>query len=264
MLAYEFMQRAFIVAIFIGVLIPFIGLILVLRRYSMLGDALSHVALSGVCLGVIAGYNPTFGSITACIIASMAVSYIGRNIKNYKEIAIAIIMSLGVGLTGILSGFVNSSVNLNSFLFGSIVSISDSEFYTIIILASLMLVILVIGYQYFMFYAFNEEEAKHYGIKVLFIDAIFTFMIGITISISARIVGALIISSLLVIPPACGLILGKSYKSTLIVSIILSIVFMVSGLIVSYYFDLRPGGTIVTLGCLVYIFIIFLSSKLKL
>lgn len=263
MLSYEFMQRAFIVAILISILIPCIGLVLVMRRHAMLGDALSHVALAGVCYGILAGWNPTIGAIGFCVLASFMVSFIGRNMKYNKEIAIAIILSLGVGISGILSSFISSQVNLNSFLFGSIVAISDQEFTTIILLAISILCIFFYGYDYFMFYAFDDQEAKRMGVPIKFVDILYTFMVGITISISARIVGALIVSSLLVIPAACGLILGNSYRSTMMYAIALSLAFMIIGLSISYYLDLRPGGSIILISCICYMAVLILRKYHK-
>ncbi len=251
MLGYEFMQRAFIVGILVGLAIPLVGQILVLRRYSMLGDSLSHTALAGVCFGIIVGVNPTFSATIFAVLASFLVTIVGRRMKGNEEISIAIIMSLGVGISGILSGFIDSSVSITSFLFGSIVAISDGEFYTVIGLSLLVIFLSSKFYYQFMFYSFNELEASRNGVAVKFINGMFTVMVGLTIAISARIVGALIISSLLVIPVACGILLGKSYKTTMIYSAILSLAFMVSGITASFYLDLRPGGTIVVLACAV-------------
>lgn len=253
MLAYEFMRRAFVVGILVGIAIPLVGQVLVLRRYSMLGDSLSHTALAGVCFGIIAGINPTISATVVAVLASFLVTIVGRFMKDNEEIAIAIIMSLGVGVTGILSGFIDSSVSITSFLFGSIVAISDGEFYTVIVLSLLVIFLSYKYYYQFMFYSFNEAEASRNGVAVKFVNGLFTVMVGLTIAISARIVGALIISSLLVIPVACGILLGRSYKSTMLVASMLSLLFMVAGISASFYLDLRPGGTIVVLACLTLI-----------
>lgn len=252
MLQYGFMQRAFLVSAIVGIILPCIGMVLMQRKHSMLGDALSHSALAGVCMGLLCGWSPTFGSIVACIIACFAVSKIGKRFPYHKEVAIAVILSLGIGLSSVLADFVKSGVNFNSYLFGSIVAISMDEFYLILGLGIILLCLYIKFYYAFMFYAYDEKEALKHGVSVRRIEVIYTFMIGIAISISARIVGALIVSSLLVIPCACGVMTGKSYLASLLYAILYSLCFMFVGLTVSYYFDLRPGGTIVLLSCLVF------------
>lgn len=253
MFAYAFMQRAMMAGIIISIVIPCVGLILVLKRYAMLGDALSHSALAGVCAGLIIGWNPTLGAMISCVAATIIVSFIAKKIHYNKEIAIAVIMSLGIGISGILTGFISSNVNINSFLFGSIVAVSTSEFYTIAILAAVVIVLFIKNYYALMFYTYSEEEGREAGLRMQYTDILFTVMIGVTISISARIVGALIISSMLVIPAACGMLLGKSYFSTLIAAILISLFMMIAGLTISYYTGLKPGGTIVILSCMTYI-----------
>lgn len=263
MLAYVFMQKALLVGFLVALAIPLVGQVLVLRKHSMLGDALSHGALAGVCFGLIVGVNPTIAATIIAVVFSFAVSIVGRRMKENSEIAIAIIMSLGVGIAGILSGFIDSSVSITSFLFGSIVAISPGEFYTVIVLSLLVIVLSYLFYYQFMFYSFNELEASRNGVNVRAINFLFTIMVGLTIAISARIVGALIISSLLVIPVACGLLLSKSYKSNLIIAMIMSVIFTLGGITLSFYFDLRPGGTIVVLACVTLIFIMVLGRLQK-
>ncbi|MDD3808941.1 MAG: metal ABC transporter permease [Erysipelotrichaceae bacterium] len=253
MLGYVFMQKALLVGFLVSLAIPLVGQVLVLRKYSMLGDALSHGALAGVCFGLIVGINPTIAATIIAVFLSFAVTVVGRKMRENSEIAIAIIMSLGVGIAGILSGFIDSSVSITSFLFGSIVAISQGEFYTVVVLSLLVIGLCYIFYYQFMFYSFNELEAGRNGVNVKAINFLFTVMVGLTIAISARIVGALIISSLLVIPVACGLLLSKSYKSNMLTAMALSSLFTLGGITMSFYFDLRPGGTIVVFACLTLI-----------
>lgn len=263
MLSYVFMQRALVIAVFLGIAIPCVGQILVLRKFSMLGDALSHTALAGVCMGLIIGINPTISAIAFCVVASLLVSIISKRMKHNEEIAIAIMMSLGVGVAAILSGFVKSSVNLTSFLFGSIISISAADLYLIVGMSVIIVVIFTKYYYEFMFYSFNEAEANKQNLNIKKIDILFSVLVGISISISARIVGALIISSLLVIPIACSLQLSKSYKSTLILAIAFSVFFMISGLVLSYYLGLRPGGTIIIVSCFILLLILIIKGLRK-
>lgn len=128
-LQYTFMQRAFLSGILLAVITPFIGITIVLKRMSMIGDALSHASLAGVALGLILGINPVAGAGVICILAALGIESIRKKLPRYSEMAITIIMSAGIGLAGVLSGYVKSSANFNSFLFGSIVSVSREELF---------------------------------------------------------------------------------------------------------------------------------------
>lgn len=256
---YDFMRKAFIVGILLAIIIPCIGLIVVLRRLSMTGDALSHMSLAGVAVGLIIGINPVLGASIACIIAAFGIEFIRKRFKKYSELAIAIIMSAGVGLAGVLSGFVGNSANFNSFLFGSIVAITNFELAMVVIISTVVISVFLLLYKELMYMAFDETSAKMAGVPVKRINIIFTILTALTVSIASRTVGALIISSLMVIPTACGMQYGKSYKQTLIYSIIFALAFTVIGLTVSYYQGLKPGGTIVLTG--VIFLIITLAVK---
>lgn len=258
---YDFMRKAFLVGILLAIIIPCIGLIVVLRRLSMTGDALSHMSLAGVALGLIIGVNPVLGATLACIVAAFGIELIRKKFKRYSEMAIAIIMSAGVGLAGVLSGFVSNASNFNSFLFGSIVAITDFELILVIIISALVMITFVVLYKELMHMAFDEMSAKMAGIPVKTINIIFTILTALTVSIASRTVGALIISSLMVIPTACAMQYGKSYRQTLIYSILFAIAFTVIGLSISYYMGLKPGGTIVLTG--VIFLVITLSIKGK-
>lgn len=256
---YDFMRKAFVVGILLAIIIPCIGLIVVLRRLSMTGDALSHMSLAGVAVGLIIGINPVLGASVACIIAAFGIEFIRKRFKKYSEMAIAIIMSAGVGLAGVLSGFVGNSANFNSFLFGSIVAITDFELAMVVVISAVVIVVFLLLYKELMHMAFDESSAKMSGVPVKRINIIFTILTALTVSIAARTVGALIISSLMVIPTACGMQYGKSYKQTLSYSIVFALAFTVIGLTVSYYQGLKPGGTIVLTG--VIFLIITLAVK---
>lgn len=127
MLEYSFMQRAFLTGILLAVITPLIGMTIVLKRMSMIGDALSHASLAGVALGLILGINPVAGGMCVCVTAALTMEGIRRKLPRYAEMSTAIVMSAGIGLAGVLSGAGESGANLNSFLFGSIVSISRQE-----------------------------------------------------------------------------------------------------------------------------------------
>jgi len=246
--AYDFMRRAFIVGLLLAIIIPCIGIIVVLKRLSMIGDALAHTSLAGVAAGLLIDINPILGSIIACIAGALSIEFIRKKIPRYSEISISIIMSAGIGLAGVLSSFVKSSANFNSFLFGSIVAISDFELYLVVTITSIVLLTFVLLYKELFYIALDERSARLSGVQVNIINFVFTILTAITVSVAARTVGALIVSSLMVIPVACAMQVGKSYKQTVLYSILFAIIFTTSGLFISYYANLRPGATIVLVG----------------
>ena len=166
----------------------------------------------------------------------------------YSEMAISIIMSTGIGLAGILSGFVKNGTNFNSFLFGSIISISKDELKIVCVISVLVLLCVLLLYKELFYIGFDENAARISGVPVKTINFIFTLLTALTVSIASRTVGTLIVSSMLVIPIACGMQVGRSYKAVMIIGVITALVTTVIGLTLSYYVGLKPGGTIVLLG----------------
>jgi zinc transport system permease protein len=259
---YEFMQRAFVVGILIAVITPCIGVIVVLKRLSMIGDSLSHSSLAGVAAGLAFGINPILGAVVSSVAAAFGIEKIRKSFPKYSEIAIAVIMSAGVGLAGILSGFVKNSSSFSSFLFGSIVAIPDFELYMVIGLSAVVILAVILLYKELFYITFDEESAKLSGIPIKSINFIFTLLTAITISISARTVGTLVISSLMVLPVATAMQIAKSYKQTVIFSIIFAVLFTITGLYISYYADFKPGGTIVLVGVLTLLCVLVYKNML--
>lgn len=257
---YAFMQRAFIVGILLAIIIPCIGVTIVLKRLSMMGDALSHTSLAGVAAGLILGINPILGAIVFCIIAALGIEVIRKKIPQYSELSIAIIMSAGVGLAGILSGFTKNAANFNSFLFGSIVAISDFEMYMVIIISCVVLISFIVLYKELFFITFDERSARLAGVPVNTTNFIFTILTAITVSIAARTVGALIVSSMMVIPVACSMQFAKNYKQTVLYSVFFAVMFTILGLFISYYMSLKPGGTIVLIGVIFFVLILLFKK----
>lgn len=259
-LEYDFMRRAFIVGILLAVIIPCIGIIVVLKRLSMIGDALSHTSLAGVAAGLIMGINPILGAVTACIAAALGIEFIRKKIPKFSEMSIAIVMSAGIGLAGVLSGHVKNAANFNSFLFGSIVSISDFEMLLVAGISCIVMLAFIFLYKELFYIALDERAARLAGIPVGLINFIFTILTAVTVSVAARTVGALIVSSMMVVPVACAMQVGKSYRQTVIYGVIFAVAFTVSGLFLSYYLKLKPGGTIVLIGVLCLVVILLMKQ----
>lgn len=244
---YEFMRRAFLAGILLSVIIPCIGMVVVLKRLSMIGDALSHSSLAGVAGGLLLGVNPVLGAVVTSILAALGIEAVRRRIPRYGEMAVAVVMSAGVGLAGILSGKV-SGTSFNSFLFGSIVAISDFEMVLVTAVSALVLLASVLLYKELFFVCFDERSARLAGVPVGLVNFLFVILTALTVSVAARTVGALVVSSMMVVPVACAMQVGRSYRGTLIAAILFAMGFTLVGLFLSYYLKLAAGGTIVLTG----------------
>lgn len=259
-LTYSFMQKALLVGFLLGIIVPIIGVIMVSKRLAMVGDALSHGSLAGVSIGLILGFNPILGATAFAIFSALSIEYIRKKIPRYSEMSIAIITSTGIGLAGLLSGFVDNASNFNSFLFGSIVAINDFEMRLVILITAVVVLTFVLLYKEFFYIALDERSARLSGVNVNLVNFISTMMTAVTVSIAARSVGALIVSSLMVIPVASAMQIAKSYKQTVIYSIVFGILFTVGGLFMSYHLSLKPGGTIVLLGVLTLLILFVIKA----
>ena len=262
MFKYAFMQRAFIVGILLAAVIPCIGIVVVCKRLSMIGDALSHTSLAGVAIGLILGINPVFTASVTCVLAALGMEGIRRKLPRFSEMSIAITMSAGIGLQCI-AGFVKNTANFNSFLFGSIVAISNEELYLVVSICMAVLLLFILFYKELFYISLDEKSARLAGVPVKMVNFLFTVLIAVTVSVAARTVGALIVSSMMVVPVACAIQLGKSYHQTVLLAVILDVVFMIIGLSAAYYLGLKPGGTIVLVGVVFLIVVLIVKNMLN-
>lgn len=262
MFQYNFMIRTLAVSLMISIIIPLIGIVIVNRGTSMMGDALSHVSLAGVAIGLILSINPLIGAIIACIIGAFSIEKIRKRFPQFGDMATAIITSIGLGLAAVLSDFSPGGNSFDAYLFGSIASVSKSD--VIIVLVTFILVVLTSFIYYFglLSIAVDKQLAKMSGVNVEKINSIFTFLSAITIALSAKIIGALMVTSLIVLPVASSLLISKSYKKTFMNTIILGIIYTLSGVTISYYFDVKPGGAIVIIAS-IGMLLCLLISKIK-
>lgn len=243
---YDFMLRALGGGLLVGMICPMIGLFITLRRMSMIADALSHVCLSGVAAGLLLGTQPVVAASIFALGGSLLIEGLREKYKHYTELSIAIILSTGVALAAIFIGMGNGlSGGFMSFLFGSIVLITVEDIYTISVIGMTVLLVTVFFLKELFCVTFDEESARVSGLPVKLINVGFTALTALTIAVAMRIVGILLVSSLMVLPVAVAMQLARSFQGTLIVSVITSEIAVVVGLLFSFYWDLPPGGSIV-------------------
>lgn len=243
---YDFMNRAFVAGLIIGIICPTVGLFVALRRMSMISDALSHVCLSGIAAGLMTGLHPILTASAFAVAGALAIEKLRDAFKNYSELSIAIILSTGVALGAILLDFGNGyNANFMSYLFGSIVAINGKDLQIIAVIGFVILGVVLLLRKELFYISFDEESARISGIPVKVITTTFTVLTALTIAIAIRVVGILLVSSLLVLPVAAAMRIAKSFQVALFVAVIMSEVAVVIGLFASFYINLAPGGAIV-------------------
>ncbi|MDT8719399.1 metal ABC transporter permease [Clostridium sp. 19966] len=242
MLHYSFMQNAIIISLFISVLCPCIGMFLVLRRYSMIGDTLSHSSLAGVALGLLLNQNPIMSAFVFTSLCGILIEFLRNYFKRYAELILSIVLALGVGIAITIMSSGSIHANVNSFLFGSVLTVTKNDLYTVIALSIVAMAVITLLYNHLVILIFDEEGARASGIKVNLINYIFSVLVAATISISIRIVGVLVMGSMIALPVATALQINKGFKKTLIFSIFISVIDILSGIFISYNIDAAPGG----------------------
>ena len=257
---YSFIVRGLEAGIIVAVIAPLIGIFLVLRRYSLIADTLSHVSLAGIAIGLLFGLNPVLTALIVAVIASLGIERLRTSKTVYGESALALFLSgslaLAIVLLSLGHGF---NTNLFNYLFGSIVTVTMTDVYTIAILAIVVITILALFYKELVYVTFDEDSAKVGGIPTKLINTILIILAAITVSLSIPIVGVLLISALIVIPVVSVLQLKKSFIKTILYAEIISLFSVISGIFASFYLNLSTGGTIVLI--MLAIFIIIFTAK---
>lgn len=262
MFELEFMRNAFAAGFIISILCPFIGLFIVLRRYSMIGDTLSHSSFAGVAIGLVIGVNPLITAFIFTTICALVIEFLRGYFKRYAELVMSIVLTLSLGIAIILISSGKASTNVNSFLFGSILTVGKEDLLIILIVGVLCILALSLIYNKLVYVTFDEDGAQTVGIRVKLINYIFTILVGATISLSIRVMGILVISSIIVVPVATAMQLKQSFNKTLIFSIIFGFIDIMVGLVMSYYINTAPGGTI-ALTSVIVLMLTIIFSKFK-
>lgn len=257
---YDFMIRAFTAGIITAVIAPTIGIFLVTRRYSFMADTLAHVSLAGVAIGYLTGLQPIMTAMVASALTALSVEHLRSKQKILGESALALFLSGGLALAAVLlSAAQGLNINLSNVLFGSIATVNSTDITIIAILGAFVLFTIILLYKELVSISFDEELAATGGVSVALINRIFVVLAAITVSLSMRIVGILLIGALMVIPVIGAMQYEKGFRTTLFLSVGISVFSMLSGLYLSYYLGYSSGGTIV----LIAIAIFLLSTLLK-
>ena len=260
-LSFGFMQNAIISGIAISLICSTVGLFLVLRKYSLFGDALAHSAFGGVALGLFLGVYPLWAAYVVSILSALALTKIRQKFDISGDAIIAILLSsgiaIGIVLISLSGGF---SIDIFSFLFGSILLVSTENVIMVLGLCAAIFIILITGYRKFMYITFSEEQAQVSGIPVQKLNYLLIAIAGVTVVTSMQLVGVLLVSALFVIPNVTAMMFKRSFKQTVILSMSFSVFSTVAGIMISYPLDIAPSGMVVLLAIMLFIGSLIIKS----
>ncbi len=261
-LQYGFMVRGLEAGLLIAIIAPLIGIFLVLRRYSLIADTLAHVSLAGVAVGLLINVNPLITAMVATVSSSVAIERLRLSKRLYGETALSLFLSGGLATAVVLISLANGfNVDLFSYLFGSIVTVKKADINLILGLSAVVIGLLFLFYKELVYISFDEEAARVSGIPTTFINTVFIMLAATTVALAIPIIGVLLVSALAVIPVVSALQLKKSFVKTIIWAEIFSIFSVLSGIILSFYFNISPGGTIVLITLAIFVAILISRKK---
>ncbi|MDD2500743.1 MAG: metal ABC transporter permease [Geobacter sp.] len=254
--SYGFIQRALLAGILIGVLCAVLGVFLVLRRLSLIGDGLAHITFGSVALALFAGLQGAamlLVSVPVVLLASLGILKLAGKARLGGDAAIGIVSSVGVSL-GVLLAVLGRGygVDLFSYLFGSILAISQAELLVAGGLFATVLTLLWLYYNDLVALTFNEELAAVSGIKVRFLNGLLAALTALTVVLAMKLVGVMLISALLILPASAALQVARGFRMTVVLSVLFSIVSVVGGIVISFLLNLPSGATIILLAFLIF------------
>ncbi|MGL4523136.1 MAG: metal ABC transporter permease [Bacilli bacterium] len=272
LLQYDFIRYAIFTGILIGFVVPLIGVFVVVRKQALIADALSHVTLSGIAFGMLLQKtNPAFAVVSPVIwgmsasgIGAIAIEKLRQSYRHYQELAIPIIMSSGIGLSVIFIGLAEGfTTDLFGYLFGSVSAVTQSDAILMVIVSVITVSLLTYYYRTLFALSFDEEYAIVSGVRSKFLNYLFILLVAMVVSVAMKVVGILLVSSLMTLPVAASMRLGKGFIGTIGWSIFFGEVSMIVGLWLAFVFDLSPGGVIVMVSVLILVLTIAFTNAKK-
>lgn len=243
---FSFMVRAFVAGLAIAVAAPLIGTFLVAKRYALIADSLAHISLAGVAAGVLVGVNPILSALVVAVVAAFLIEKLRSGGRLSGEVALAMFLSSGLAIAVVLIGLAaHANVDLFAYLFGSITTVQPLDLWLIVPLAILVTLLTTLLYKELTYVAFDDQQARVSGLPVTFLNYALVILAAITVVISLRIVGGLLVGALMVIPVAAAMQVARSFKQTIIYAVAFGVCSVLIGLFVAYYADVAAGGTIV-------------------
>ena len=265
MLSYDFMQRALLAAVIVGLVAPLIGVFLVQRRLALLGDGMGHVALTGVGLALLLGTAPIPTAMVAAAIGAFLVEFIRYRSKVAGDLALALLFYGGIA-GGVLFASLapgKASSSLNSYLFGSLSTVSSRDLIALGVLSGFVLVVVAIFGRELFLVSLDSDIAAAQGVRVRAMATLLSVLAAVTVVVGMRVVGLLLVSAVMIVPVAAAQQLSRSFRSTAVIAVILGIVASTAGLTISYYVEVPPGPTIVIGALAIFVILALLSIPIR-
>ena len=261
-LAYDFMQRALLSGATIAVLCSVVGMFLVLRRYSLFGDAIAHSSFGGVALGLLMGVYPLWMAYVVSIVSAVLITKLREKFDISGDAAIAVMLSSGIAVALVIIGLSGGfSIDIFSFLFGSILLVSANDTILVLALTGSILLVILYFFKQILYSTFDEKQALVSGINVSRMNYLIIFMAGLTVVTAIQLVGVLLISALFVIPNIAAMMAGRGFRSTMAISIGISVSSVIVGILLSYMINIAPAGSIVLISILMLGVMLAAKSK---
>lgn len=243
---HDFMQRALVTAFLIGVAAPAIGVFLVQRRLALMGDGIGHVAFAGVAAGFLTGADPVLAALVAAIFGAVVIEVLREHGKTAGDVALALIFYGGIAGGVLFAGMADAPPSrLVTYLFGSVVTVKSSDVWTTALVAVAVLAVTFSLRKELFAVCYDEEVARVSGLRVRLLNIVMAITAAVTIAITMKVVGILLVAAMLVLPVAAAQRLSKSFRATVLLGIGLGAIESVGGLTAAYYADLYPAATIV-------------------
>lgn len=250
---YEFMQRAFMAGLIVALMCPLIGTFIVIKRQSLLSEGLGHVAFAGVTGASLLSIYPPLGAAILTVLTAIGIELVRRRQNQYTDMILALFFYTGLALAVIFATMTKMpSTDLLNFLFGSILTVTDTDIMTIAGVAVVVALTVYFMYSKLLFTAFDEQIAVTAGIAVGRINMLFAILTALVVVMGMTIVGILLIGALMIVPVAAAHLWRRGFGQTLIISEIYSLASVSLGLLGAFEYDLAPGGTIVLVAILGY------------
>ncbi|MGN7248913.1 metal ABC transporter permease [Janibacter anophelis] len=255
LLALEFMQHALLAALLVGASAPLVGVFLVQRGMSLVGDGMGHVALAGVGVGLLTSTSPVLTALVVVVLAAVAIEVLRHLGRTGGDLALAIMFygGLAAGVVIIAKAPQGSATNLQGYLFGALTTVSRGDLVQFAVLAAVVLVTVMLLRERLFAVAQDEEYSRASGLPVLATNILLAVLTGVTVVISMRVIGLLLISALMILPNATGQYLGRSFRGGLVWAVIVGTLTSVGGVVTSFYADTPSGATIVLLAIAVFV-----------
>lgn len=249
LLSLDFMRLALVAAVLVGFTAPLVGIFLVQRRLSLIGDGIGHVALAGVAVGLLTDTQPVLTALLAAVLAAAAIEVVRSSGRANGDVALAIMFYGGIALGVVLISLSpkGSSASLTGFLFGAILTTTPADVVVFAVLSVLVLVLTSLLRPRLFAVANDEEYARAIGLRATTYNVVLSVLTAMTVVISMRVVGLLLISALMIVPTATARVLGRSFRSTQWWAVLVGVVSSVGGVVLSFYAGTPSGGTIVLL-----------------